>query len=186
VQSRLRPSLLVVKSEALAAAALARIAEERQGQVEREERQPPTEREQQQDQEQQQEQQQQQQRQQQQQQQQEQPSASASAGPAAPHPLPGALRDPAGWWSALLARRDAASAGALVANPLYFKARAKGFRSVHPMRFPERSAPGGGVPICRPFNYATCHAAPGACPFDHSHCHHCLRAGHTARECDAE
>ncbi|GBF93004.1 hypothetical protein Rsub_05615 [Raphidocelis subcapitata] len=224
VQSRLRPALLVVKSEALAAAALARIAEDRQRQAEgqqqqgqaegqqqqqqqreqqqqqqEQQREPQQEAQQQQQQEQQREPQQQQQQEQQREPQQEaqrqqetspsgrQEAAAAAAAAAAPFAPPGALLDPAVWWSSLRARRDAAGAGALVANPLFYKARAKGFRGVHPMKFPQRAAPGGGgVSICRPFNYSTCHAAPGACPFDHAHCHHCLGAGHTARECRAD
>jgi hypothetical protein len=102
------------------------------------------------------------------------------SGPNAERPLPGAVKDPQGWWRRLAA---ASQGGAIVDNPLWYKAKAKGFKGIHPMKFPDRYT-AAGVRICRPFNYATagCHEGE-ACPFDHAHCHHCLRRGHLARQC---
>jgi hypothetical protein len=107
-------------------------------------------------------------------------SGVSSSGSEARRRPPGSLRDPAAWWAALHA---ASAAAPIIDNPLFHKARAKGFKGLHPMRFPDRFAP-GGTRICRPFNYGSGGCREGAaCPFDHAHCHHCLEPGHTAREC---
>lgn len=106
---------------------------------------------------------------------------------------PGSLADPVAWWSRLLQQTSARNANAvaaaanddlqLVENPLYYKTKAKGFKGVHPMKFPNRVAPSMERPVCRPHNYATCHAPAGECAFDHEHCHQCLQPGHVARAC---
>lgn len=92
----------------------------------------------------------------------------------------GQIADAAGWWARLELE---AAAAQILENPLWYKAKAKGWRGVHPMRFPVRQAPGAAATVCRPHNYATCHVGGGGCPFDHGHCHHCLRPGHTAKQC---
>ncbi|KAI8465794.1 MAG: hypothetical protein J3K34DRAFT_525045 [Monoraphidium minutum] len=164
VQERLRPRLLVVKSEALAEAAAAWLTRERRGggreagggngacaacssgsggdDI----------------------------------------GAAGASVPAAPAAAtPGAIGDAAAWWCDLRGR-CAGRPASVANNPLFYKAKARGFKGVHPMRFPDRALPGGGRRVCRPFNYAVCHAGD-ACAFDHAHCHHCLQAGHAAREC---
>jgi hypothetical protein len=111
---------------------------------------------------------------------------AAATAPAAAHPipprLPGAIADLPGFWQALRSR-PASAAPACGSNPLFEKAKASGWR-VAWNRFPDRTAPGTGRRICRPFNYQTCHAGP-ACEFDHAHCHNCLAAGHIARDCSS-
>jgi outer membrane biosynthesis protein TonB len=106
---------------------------------------------------------------------------AAGPPPLCPPRIPGTLRDPSGWWRQLQARCSDRPE-AVANNPLFYKAKAKGFRGVHPMRFPDRRLP-GGARICRPFNYAVCREGAGRCEYDHDHCHHCLQAGHRAREC---
>lgn len=60
----------------------------------------------------------------------------------------------------------------------------------HPLQAPKRFCPGTSIHICRYHNY---HAAGcskrdnatnnSACPYDHVHCHVCLKPGHIARAC---
>lgn len=104
-------------------------------------------------------------------------TATAAAATAA---AAGRVHDPSAWWEKL---RGSCGEAEVVSNPLFYKAKLKGFHRVHPMKFPERRAP-GGARICRPFNYATCKEGD-RCPFDHAHCHHCLAPGHKAQECGA-
>lgn len=190
--AELRPRLLVVKSEALAAEARRRLkAEEEEEQHERQQEEGEGSKEQVASEE-----------------------AAAAEALGSDETPPGVLRDPRAWWRRLRpggggdggggpaetaagagAGADddaAAAAGAgaaaappppqLIENPLYFKWKAKDRRGVHPMRFPERCAPGATAKVCRPFNFAECHAGD-ACAFDHAHCHQCLQPGHTAKEC---
>ena len=56
-------------------------------------------------------------------------------------------------------------------------------KRVHPLKQPYRVAP-SQVPICRFHNYGSKGCAKGElCPYDHSHCHICVRPGHAALGC---
>ncbi|KAF8071307.1 IP5P13 [Scenedesmus sp. PABB004] len=101
-----------------------------------------------------------------------------------PPPAAGEVRDPAAWWAALEAWRGV--------NPVlrsgraerwFLAARGGGWRR-NPLRLPQRHT-AAGVRICRPHNYD---AADGCrkratCAFDHDHCHHCGAPGHRALDC---
>ena len=54
----------------------------------------------------------------------------------------------------------------------------------HPLRAPLTLSPKDGVtPICRYRNYHKRGCLKRDCPFDHEHCHMCLRPGHIALDC---
>ena len=53
----------------------------------------------------------------------------------------------------------------------------------HPQRYNLMLAPDTGIPICRYYNYSTCKKGD-ECGQDHTHCHHCLKAGHRGYECE--
>jgi hypothetical protein len=94
--------------------------------------------------------------------------------------IDGVISDVAGWWKQLELR---CGNPASLAEPWFMAARAAGF-SRNPMRYPQRCT-ADGTRICRPHNYDKergCFKREG-CPFDHVHCHHCLKAGHRAVEC---
>jgi hypothetical protein len=90
------------------------------------------------------------------------------------------VHDVGGWWQQL---QQQCGNPASLAEPWYIAARAAGFVR-NPMRYPQRST-AGGVRICRPHNYDRDRGCwkMDSCPFDHRHCHHCLKADHRAVDC---
>jgi hypothetical protein len=52
----------------------------------------------------------------------------------------------------------------------------------NPLKQPRRTVAETGLEVCRFYNYHTC-LKGDSCPFDHSHCHLCGQAGHTAHLC---
>jgi hypothetical protein len=157
----LKPRLLVVKSEELTAAAEQQVTTEQQ--------------------------------------QGEQPCASAAAAAAVEHEAAdgaascrpdtttcslqacdSVIHDVSGWWQQLEQQcRNPAS----LAEPWFVAAKDAGFTR-NPMRYPQRST-ADGRRICRPYNYDKqrgCLKMDG-CPYDHQHCHHCLKADHRAVDC---
>jgi hypothetical protein len=151
----LKPRLLVVKSEELTAAAEQQVANEQQQGV-----QPRTS---------------------------AAAAAAAAAGPGLPDLVALSLQECdsviygiTGWWQQLEQQcRNPAS----LAEPWFVAAKGAGFTR-NPMRYPQRST-ADGRRICRPYNYDTQRGClkMDACPFDHQHCHHCLKAGHKAVDC---
>jgi SAM-dependent methyltransferase len=56
----------------------------------------------------------------------------------------------------------------------------------HPLQAPKKLSPKDNTtPICRYYNYfqAGCAKGEDRCPYDHEHCHLCLKTGHIARQC---
>jgi predicted O-methyltransferase YrrM len=52
----------------------------------------------------------------------------------------------------------------------------------NPLKQPRRTVAETGLEVCRFNNYHRC-LKGDSCPFDHSHCHLCGQAGHTAHQC---
>ena len=101
---------------------------------------------------------------------------------------------PGTWWHALRQRCRTSKDGGVCD-----KEAGIGARLHSPMWYPQRAAAVGLPPCCRFHNYDVargCKRRPqptagevtppsaALCPFDHDHCHFCLRRGHVAHQCE--